>query len=157
MKVTPIDQAMLDELSGQAAEAPRRRLNRNFHLQLEDAAHRLLIAIEPDSYVVPHCHREASKDETMVCLRGRLGVVVFAADGSVDRSFVVAPGGECLGADIPHGVIHSVCALESGTVLFEAKAGPYTPVLPEERAGWAPAEGSPEAPAYLAWMRSLFA
>lgn len=157
MKATPINQAMLDELSRRAVETPRRRLNRNFHLQLDDALQRLLIAIEPDSYVVPHCHLDASKDETLICLRGRLGVVVFAADGSVDRSFVVAPGGDCLGADIPHGVIHSICALEPGTVFFEAKAGPYMLVQPEERAAWAPAEGSAEVPAYLAWMRSLFA
>ena len=46
--------------------------------------------------------------------------------------------------------------LEPGSVIFEAKAGPYEPVSEAERAPWAPLEQSPEAPAYLAWMRAQF-
>ncbi|MBI3938478.1 MAG: hypothetical protein HY323_15995 [Betaproteobacteria bacterium] len=42
-------------------------------------------------------------------------------------------------------------------VVFEAKAGPYRPHAPEERAPFAPAEDSPEARDYLARLRALFA
>lgn len=155
MSVTVIDQPLLQSMTQQAQALPRRRGNRNFHPGDDYPAHRLLIGIEPDSYVVPHCHLAPEKDETLICLRGRLGVILFTPSGEVDRSIVLAAGGEALGIDIPHGVFHSVCALEAGTVLFEAKAGPYVPVAVNEKASWAPAEGSDEAPEYLAWLRSL--
>ncbi len=155
MSVTVIDQTLLASMTEQACSLPRRRGNRNFHPADDYPAHRLLIGIEPDSYVVPHCHFAPEKDETLICLRGRLGVILFTPAGEVDRSIVLEAGGEALGIDIPHGVFHSVCALQPGTVLFEAKAGPYVPVAANERASWAPAEGSPEVPAYLAYLRTL--
>ena len=46
-------------------------------------------------------------------------------------------------------------ALEDGTVFFETKAGPYVPLTPEEKAAFAPPEGDPRAPEYLAWLKSL--
>jgi hypothetical protein len=42
-------------------------------------------------------------------------------------------------------------------VFLEAKAGPYLPPAPEEKASWAPAENSAGAAAYLAGMKALFA
>lgn len=42
----------------------------------------------------------------------------------------------------------TVFALETGTVFFEAKAGPYVPVSADERAAWAPAEGDTGVAAY---------
>lgn len=151
-----IDSALLDEVSAEAAASPRRRRNRNFHRQDDDPGHRLLNAIEPGSYVAPHRHLDALKDETMVVLRGRLGLVLFDDAGNVLRSAVLGPDGAALGVDIPHGTWHAVLALESGTVFFEAKAGPYRPLAPEERAAWAPAEGAAAASAYLDRLAGLF-
>jgi hypothetical protein len=42
-------------------------------------------------------------------------------------------------------------------MIFEAKAGPYAPLQPHEKGAWAPAEGTPEAPAFLAKLKKLFA
>jgi cupin fold WbuC family metalloprotein len=145
-----IDRDLLAALAEQAGQAPRRRSNHNFHPADDYPGHRLLIAIEPDSYVVPHCHHHPHKDESLVCLRGRLGVLLFTPEGAVDRQVVLEPGGDVLGIDIPHGVLHSVLALESGTVFFEAKAGPYVPLAADERAAWAPPEGT------LAVLAGLF-
>lgn len=153
---TLIDQSLLAALSEAAQQAPRRRKNRNFHPSDNYPGHRLLNAIEPDSYVVPHRHLDPDKDETILCLRGRLGVLLFSPENRVDRSIVLTPAGEVCGIDIPHGVYHSVLALESGTVFFEAKAGPYVPLADAENAPWAPAEGSPAAAAYLASLAWLF-
>jgi len=61
-----------------------------------------------------------------------------------------------LGADIPHGVYHSVVALEPGSVFFEAKAGPYVPIRDAERAPWAPRESEPAVAAYLEQLERLF-
>lgn len=143
-----IDQSLFADLASAARQAPRRRLHRNFHPDDAYPAHRLLIAIEPDSYVPPHRHLNPDKDETLLVLRGTLGVAFFDAAGEVERSVVLRAGGETLGVDIPHGVFHTVFALETGTVFFEAKAGPYVPVSADERAAWAPAEGDAGVAAY---------
>lgn len=154
--VTLLDAALLDAVSDAARNSPRRRRNRNFHPSDDFPCHRLLNAIEPDSYVAPHRHLDPHKDETMIVVRGRLGLVIFDDAGAVRQVAVLAAGGNRFGVDIPHGVWHSVVALEPGTVFFEAKAGPYVPITPEERAPWAPGEADAAAPAYLEKLQTLF-
>ncbi len=151
-----IDAALLDEVSQEARQSPRRRRNRNFHANDEYPANRLLNAIEPGSYVRPHRHLEATKDETILLLRGRLGLVLFDDSGGVVRSASLGGDGNALGVDIPHGTWHAVLALESGTVFFETKAGPYRPLTADEQAPWAPAEGTAEAVGYLVQLQRLF-
>lgn len=150
-----IDQALLDTLSLEAKLSPRRRKNRNFHGSDADLAHRLLNAIEPGSYVVPHRHLDPGKDETMIVLRGKLGVLFFDDAGQLTQSAVLAADGASCGVTIPHGVYHTVFACQPGTVFFEAKAGPYRPLGAAERAPWAPGEGAPEAEAYARSLREL--
>ncbi|TRZ98824.1 MAG: cupin fold metalloprotein, WbuC family [Rhodocyclaceae bacterium] len=149
-----IDQALLDELCAEAAASPRRRKNRNFHPYDEHPAHRLLNAMQPDSYIPPHRHLDPNKDETFVVLRGLLGLVLFDDAGVVARGVLVGPGGTAIGVDIPHGTWHTAIALEPDTVFLEAKAGPYLPFTEAERAPWAPAENSPEAAPYLAMVKA---
>lgn len=149
-----IDQALLDELCAEAAASPRRRKNRNFHPYDDHPAHRLLNAMQPDSYIPPHRHLDPDKDETFVVLRGLLGLVLFDDAGVVARSARVGAGGAAIGVDIPHGTWHTAIALEPDTVFLEAKAGPYLPFTEAERAPWAPAENSPEAAPYLAALKA---
>lgn len=144
-----IDTALLDAVSREAAASPRRRKNRNFHPHDEYPAHRLLNAIEPGSYIRPHRHLHADKDETMSVLRGRLALAIFDDDGRVAQTVVLGSGADALGVDIAHGTWHTVFALEPATVFLEAKAGPYRPLTDGEQAPWAPAEGDPGAVAYL--------
>lgn len=151
-----ITQDLLAGVSAEASASPRRRKNRNFHASDDAPAHRLLNALEPDSYVRPHRHLDPSKDETIIAVRGRFGVIEFEDDGRVRAASVIAPEGEAIGIDIVHGSFHSVLALESGSVFFEAKAGPYVPIAEPEKAPWAPAEGDPGAPDYMARLRALF-
>lgn len=151
-----IDQALLDAVSLEAGVSPRRRKNRNFHTHDADPAHRLLNAIEPGSYVAPHRHLDPHKDETMIVLRGRLGMVFFDEAGQVTQTAVLAAQGAACGVNIPHGVYHTVLACQPGTVFFEAKAGPYVPLGEAERAPWAPGENEPDAAAYAQSLRELF-
>ncbi len=151
-----IGTTMLDETSAAAQASPRLRRNRNFHPSDDFPCHRLLNAIEPASYVAPHRHLDSRKDETMLVLRGRLGLVIFDDDGGVLRVVELGAGGGDFGVDIPHGQWHSVVGLESGTVFFETKAGPYVPLTQEERALWAPGEGEAAAVGYLEKLRALF-
>lgn len=151
-----IDRKLLDEVSAEARNSPRRRKNHNFHGSDDALAHRLLNAIEPGSYVMPHRHLAASKDETFIVLRGRFGLVLFDDAGNVVRTQVLAAEGEACGVDIPHGTWHSVLSLAPGSVFFEAKAGPYLPFTTEEKAPWAPAENDAGAQEYLERLQSLF-
>lgn len=154
---TLISQALLREVAAEAACNPRRRKNRNLHDSDHAAAHRLFNALEPDSYVRAHRHLEASKNETIIALRGRFGIVLFDDTGAVVKHVEIAPEGTNMGIDIAHGTWHTAFALEPGSVFFEAKAGPYVPLVEAEKAAWAPAEGAPDAMAYLARLRALFA
>jgi len=155
--IRTIDNALLDELSAEAQAAERRRRNRNFHPHDDYPANRLLNAIEPGSYVMPHRHAEPTKDETIIVLRGCLGMVVFDDAGEVVQASRLGPAESALGVDIAHGTWHSVFALVSGTVFFEAKAGPYRPLTEAEKAPWAPVEGSVQAASYLAQLMEQFA
>lgn len=160
--ITLIDQTLLDAVCADAAESPRRRKNRNFHTSDEQPAHRLLNAMQMDSYIPPHRHLDPAKGETMVVLRGAMALLVFDDSGNVTQSAKVGAGttANCaanyaaIGVDIPHATWHTVLALEPDTVFLEAKAGPYLPLHADERAPWAPPENVPEAGAYLAALRA---
>lgn len=151
-----IDRKLLDEISAEARSSPRRRKNRNFHSSDDALANRLLNAIEPGSYIAPHRHLSATKDETFIVLRGRFGVVLFDDAGKVVQTVLIEAGGNVNGVDIPHGTWHSVLSLAPGSVFFEAKAGPYLPIAPGEKAAWAPAENDAGAKEYLYRLQQLF-
>lgn len=155
-KVRYIDTPLLDEVSAEAQASARLRKNRNFHPHDAFPCHRLLNAIEPDSYIPPHRHLDPNKSETVIVLRGRLGLVVFDAEGSVTETRELRAGGPCCGCDVPAGTIHTFVALEPGAVCFEAKAGPYHPLALVERPAWAPAVDAPEARRYLHRLRQYF-
>jgi cupin fold WbuC family metalloprotein len=145
-----------DALTASAQASARRRKNFNFHPSDADPSHRLLNAVEPDSYVCPHRHMEPNKDETLVVLRGSFGVAFFDERGNVTQKAVISARGERMGVNIPRGVFHTLVALESGSVFLEAKAGPYDPATDKQLAPWAPPEGDASAGAYRATLRALF-
>lgn len=155
-KLQFIDRGLLDATTALAKATPRLRKNHNIHASEGEPCNRLLNAIEPGSYVPPHRHCDPAKDETVVVIRGRLGVIAFDDRGNVAEKAFLEAGGACMIATVPHDLFHTFLALESGTVFFEAKGGPYRPLLPPEKPAWAPAENAPEAPSFLAALRNMF-
>lgn len=151
-----IDRKLLDRVSATAKESPRQRKNYNFHRSETEKCHRLLNAMEPESYIAPHCHLDPAKDEMLIALCGRLGLVYFNGTGAVAGRTILSPGGDTCGVNVPHGTYHTLVSLEPGSVFFEAKAGPYLALTADEKPGWAPAEGDPAAAEYLAKLRRLF-
>lgn len=147
---------IFDSLSAEARATPRKRKNLNFHPSADFPAHRFLNAIEPDSYGRPHRHLEPNKDETFVVLRGRVGLLLFDEKGRVTARSALGDGCDAVGVNIPVGRFHGVVSLESGTILLEAKAGPYVAATDKDWAPWAPPEGAPDAMAYLELMRKEF-
>lgn len=152
-----LDTRLLDRLSAEAHLTPRLRKNHNLHPTDDFCCHRLLNAIEPGTYIMPHRHLDPAKDESMVVVRGMMGVIAFDEEGNVVSARTVGAGEETFAVDIPHGRFHAIVSLLPGTVFFEAKAGPYLPLSDAEKAPWAPPEGSPEAAGYLQSLLELFA
>lgn len=120
-----IDKQLIDDVSMQAKQSDRLRMNHNFHQSLEDKCHRFLNAVEPGTKV--EIHRHPTKDESFVLLRGRVRVNIYNDDGTVLESVVLCPEEELYGVDIPKNVWHNVESLESGSVFFECKEGPFVP------------------------------
>jgi cupin fold WbuC family metalloprotein len=154
--VQVISQQVLRELSEQAKVSPRLRKNLNFHASNEAQCHRLLNALAPGTYVQPHRHLAPEKEESLVVVAGCVGLLIFDAQGVVVQKIRLAPASENIGVTIPTGVFHSMVALQTGSVFFEAKAGPYVAISEAEKASWAPAETDSASAAYLEFMLKNF-
>ena len=120
-----IDKQLIDEVSRQAKQSARLRMNYNFHQSLDEKCHRFLNAVEPGTKV--EIHRHPTKDESFVLLRGKVRVNTYNDEGSVIESVVLCREDGLYGVDIPKGVWHNVECLESGSVFFECKEGPFVP------------------------------
>ncbi len=120
-----INTELLDKVSEQAKASPRLRMNYNFHHSLDEKCHRFLNAVEPGTEVP--IHRHPTKDETFVILRGKVSVTTHNDDGSIVEDVVLCPEGGRYGVNIPKGVWHKLEAIESNSVIFECKEGPFVP------------------------------
>lgn len=100
-------------------------MNYNFHQSLDEKCHRFLNAVEPGTVV--EIHRHPAKDETFVLLRGRVIVKTYGDDGSVIESVELCPDEGKYGVNIPKGIWHNLECLESDSVFFECKEGPFVP------------------------------
>lgn len=118
-----IDDRLLEEVSVKAKDSPRLRMNYNFHQSLDEKCHRFLNAVEPGT-VVP-IHRHPTKDETFIVLKGRVKVSTFNDDGEVLESVILCSEDGMYGVDIPKNVWHTLESLESCSVIFECKEGPF--------------------------------
>jgi len=153
-----IDKQFLDNLTVQAQESPRLRMNMDLRNSSEDSSQRMLNAMEPGSVIPIHRHQQTS--ETVVLLRGRAVQHLYDAEGRLVESVLLAPvvagcpvkpgmtegdgprsdeEGDVLrtGEPIPamnveKGQWHRLECLESGTVIVEFKDGAYEPVGAED-------------------------
>ena len=119
-----IGEQFLNLVSAQAKVSPRLRINYNFHQSLEDKCHRMLNAVEPGRMVEIHWH--PTKDESFVILRGKVRVTTHNDDGSIIEDVVLSQESGNFGVDIPKNVWHKLESLESGSVIFECKEGPFS-------------------------------
>ncbi len=132
------DNKVLDELTQRAKESPRLRMNLDLRNSPEDGSQRMLNALEPGTVLPIHRHRTTS--EVVVMLRGRAVQYLYDEQGRETDAVLLAAGaldgdgvpGAVPGMTIAKGQWHKLVALESGTVIFEAKDGPYEPIGPED-------------------------
>jgi cupin fold WbuC family metalloprotein len=123
-----------------------------------DSLQRMVNALEPGSYVRPHRHHAPPKAESVVLLAGSIGFVPFHQDGTPDfeSCILLDRTRGSIALDCRESIWHTFFALEPNTVVFESKSGPFDPHTDKEFAPWAPAEGSPEAAAYLEQLVANF-
>lgn len=121
-----IDQQILDDLSAQAKASPRLRMNMDLRNSPSDGSQRMLNALEPGTVMPIHRHRTSS--ETVVIIRGKIQWVFYDDDGNETERATLDTNGELRCLNVEKGRWHSLEYLESGSVLFECKDGPYAPL-----------------------------
>jgi len=125
-----IHDALLDDLSVKALNNPRLRINYNFHDGSDSPSQRMLNALEMGTVMTVHRHRHTA--ETYVLLRGRIRVIFYNQDRLETESMILDVTEGNYGVNIPLGQWHSLEVMEGGSVIFEAKDGPYTPLSDED-------------------------
>ena len=121
-----INEELLNEVTRQAQESPRLRMNHNFHDSLDAKAQRLLNALEPGTLLPIHRHPHTA--ETYLLLRGKIKVLYYNDQKELMETVVLEPKSGNYGIHIPKNQWHTLEVLESGSVIFEVKDGPYTPL-----------------------------
>ena len=144
--------ALLDELAAKAAASPRGRAHHNIHPAPEDPVQRFVVVALANSYFRPHRH--PLRGELAVLLRGQVDVLVFDAERTCAvascrwrrgrRASRTRPSREPGTRSLPGS---------DGCAFLEVKQGPYDPTTASEFAPWAPAEGTPQVPQFLQWLR----
>lgn len=123
-----IDQKFLDALTEEAKNSPRLRMNKDMRTSVNDQSQRMFNALEPGT-VLP-IHRHSKTTETILCIRGTIRVEFFDDHAHITDSYILKPNSETVAIQIPVGQWHSAVSMESGTVMFECKDGPYEPLSP---------------------------
>lgn len=127
-----------------ATASTRKRAHLLLHADHQDQVQRLLIGLEPPSYVRPHVHSE--QWEMIVLLRGRFDFLIFDPQAELVQRLAMSVAAPV--AQIPPGTWHGGVALAPQTMVLEVKPGPYRP---NEFAAWAPEEGEPASSAFVHW------
>jgi len=144
-----INDSLISMVIEKARNSPRRRMNYNFHSQLCDPLQRMLNCMELGTYIQPHKHENPDKCEAFILLKGKLLVVEFDNDGHVTSHALLEAGTGTYGAEIAPRIFHCIITLEPGSVVYEIKNGPYSPIDDKNFASWAPKEGEEECRLYM--------
>ena len=98
-------------------------MNYNLHDSSEAKGQRLLNALEAGTVLPIDRYRETAK--TYIVLRGSIRVLFYNDRKELTNTFDLDPKKKTYGIHIPKGQWHTLEVLESGTVNFEMKDGPY--------------------------------
>lgn len=120
------DNNLFDTLTEQAKASPRLRFGMDMRTTPDDQSQRLLNALEPGTVMPIHRHQKTT--ETVVVLRGSLKWLYYDEDGSLTDTFLLESEGDLKGISVPKGQWHTIECLESGTLIFETKDGPWRPL-----------------------------
>lgn len=125
-----IDEKILDNLTELAKTNPRLRQAMDLRNSPEDASQRMLNAMEPGTVLPIHRHHDSS--ETVVIVRGKIQWVFYDENGNETERVVLDADGDSRMLNVEKDRWHSLVCLESGSVLYESKDGPYHPLEEDE-------------------------
>lgn len=125
-----IDKELLDNLTEQAKNSPRLRMNYDLRDSADDKSQKMLNALEPGT-ILP-IHRHPAFSEVVVMVRGKAVQYMYDDKGNVIDEIRMAAGSDCPGMVVEKGAWHRLESLESGTVIIESKEGAYTPLAAED-------------------------
>jgi cupin fold WbuC family metalloprotein len=125
-----INKELLDGICTDAKQNVRLRMNYNLHASLDEPVQRMLNALEPGT-VLP-VHRHPHTDETYLIMRGSLILKFYNNDGELLESIEMSAAKGNYGVSVAAGEWHTIEVLESDTVIFELKEGPYRPFSPDD-------------------------
>lgn len=147
-----LDAALFSRLLQQASETPRLRCAYNLHQSHSENAQRVVIAMQPGSYVRPHLHQQPQPFELCILLQGSLDMLLFDVDGTVTQRITLSAGASVPALEIGAGQYHSLVATAPGAVFIEIKQGPFDPAAPRYFADWAPEEHTAAAEPFYQWL-----
>lgn len=125
-----IDDNLLSQTTDKAKKNERLRQNFNLHSCLEAPVQKLLNALEPNTEIPIHRHKDV--EETYILIKGCIKVIFYDDDKNRIDELILNPLKGTYGIDIPKNQWHSIEVLETGSVIFEVKEGPYKPVTEED-------------------------
>lgn len=125
-----IDKGFIDELIEAAKANPRLRQSYDLRNSIGDLSQRMLNALEPGTIMPIHRHHASS--ETVVILRGRIRWIFYDDNGNETEREVLDADGDLRMLNVEKDRWHSLECLESGSVLYESKDGPYRPLQDDE-------------------------
>jgi len=139
----------IQNLIEQSSNSPRLRSHLNIHDSWEDDIQRLLIALQPGTFIRPHYHPEPDKKEMIILLQGKCSCINFDKEGNITESYMLSHESGNLVCEFPPSEFHSIFCHDQNTVIMEVKKGPYKPLPTECFALWSPEENSPQKDLYL--------
>ena len=123
------DESLLDNLQETARQNPRKRMNFDLRDSGEDGSQRMLNALEPETVLPIHRHRNTS--ETVVLLRGCMEEIFYDDEKQETARFRLCPREGRYGMSIPAGQWHGI-EVHEPTVIVEMKDGPYRPISDDD-------------------------
>jgi cupin fold WbuC family metalloprotein len=145
--VNPVTESQITALLLESRASARRRAHLLLHAGHDDQVQRLLIALQPGTYVRPHQHSE--QWEMLTLHRGRADILAFAEDGTVRERHVLQAASPVI--QIPMGTWHGAVALEPDTIVMEVKPGPYRA---NEFARWSLEENTAGITQFVQWLET---
>lgn len=131
---------LFEELLAEAEASPRRRMHFDLRTNPEtERSQRMLNVLMADTVIPIHRHNDTS--ETVVICRGKVREEFYDENGNKVAEFVMEAGGDCPVVQVPRGQYHTAVCLVDGSVIFEAKDGPYDPETTEDLLRLAPRRG----------------
>ncbi len=142
--VIQVDHALVQELKQAALLAPKKRARLCAHHDASDRLHEMIIALHGSTYVQPHRHLD--KSESFHVIEGRVRIILFRDDGTVDRVIRLgdAASNRTFFYRISAPIYHTLIVESELLVIHETTNGPFVPGN-TGYAPWAPAENSDHA------------